>query len=247
MEQVILVTGASGGIGAATAKRIAKSGKHIVVHFHHGADKAAEVAALIVAEGGRALALGADLTNEAELLTLFAEVDKLGQLTGLVNNAGIITPIASFREYSAARVEQVMKVNVVAPILCAREAVARMSTELGGSGGAIVNVSSSAARMGSPNEFIDYAASKGALDTFTLGLAKEVAQQGIRVNSVRPGLIDTILHAHAGAPNRCQDFSQHIPMGRAGTVDEVAANIDWLLSDQASYVTGAILDVSGGR
>lgn len=246
MEKVILVTGGSGGIGAATAESVAKQGL-VVVHYNGSLAKAAEVVEKIVSAGGQAVALRADLTVEHEVCNLFAEVDKIGRLTALVNNAGVITPIAPFTQYDAERIERVMKVNVLGPMLCAREAVKRMSTDNGGVGGTIVNVSSAASRLGSPNEFIDYAASKGALDTFTLGLSKEVGPQGIRVNAVRPGLIDTEMHSLAGFPDRCAAFRDKIPLAREGLPMEVAAAITWLLSKESGYVSGALLDVSGGR
>ncbi len=189
----------------------------------------------------------ADVAVEADVLELFAAADQLGTVTALVNNAGLLFPIARVDEFDAERISRTMAVNVVGSMLCAREAVKRMSTRHGGTGGAIVNLSSRAASFGSPNEFVDYAASKGAVDTMTLGLASEVAAEGIRVNAVRPGLIETDIHASAGAPDRVERLAERIPMGRGGTADEVAASIVWLLSDDASYVTGALLDVGGGR
>ena len=197
--------------------------------------------------GVQAVAVRCDVRNEAEVVALFAAADDLGPLRALVNNAGITGPKARLDELTAARIEDLLAVNVLGSFLCAREAVRRMSTDHGGAGGAIVNVSSAAARLGSPGEYIDYAATKGAIDTMTLGLAKEVAREGIRVNAVRPGLIKTDIHASGGQPDRVEERRDSVPMGRGGEALEVAQAIAWLCSDEAAYVTGALLDVSGGR
>lgn len=246
---VVLITGASRGIGAATAIRLANERPEIsqVLSYASNIEAADEVAEHVRNAGAKATIVQADIGTEADVMAMFEAADAIGPLSGLVNNAGLLFPIARFDEYDMARIERTMAVNVTGNMLCAREAVRRMSTVHGGTGGAIVNVSSRAASFGSPNEFIDYAASKGAIDTFTIGLATEVAREGIRVNAVRPGLIDTEIHADAGLPDRVELLADRVPMGRGGTADEVAASITWLLSDDASYVTGALLDVGGGR
>jgi NAD(P)-dependent dehydrogenase (short-subunit alcohol dehydrogenase family) len=249
MSDVVLITGASRGIGAATATRLATERPELtqVLSYVNNAEAARAVADKVEAAGATAAIVKADVSVEADVVAMFELVDSHGTLTGLVNNAGLLFPIARLDQFDAARIERTLAVNVTGSLLCAREAVRRMSTRHGGSGGAIVNVSSRAASFGSPNDFIDYAASKGAIDTFTIGLATEVAGEAIRVNAVRPGLIDTDIHADAGLPDRVERLADRIPMGRGGTADEVAASITWLLSPDASYVTGALLDVGGGR
>lgn len=247
MRDVFVVTGASGGIGSAIASRLVQQGKCVAIHYHHHQEKAEQLLEMLRQEKGEAIAVQADITQEAGVKSLFAKIDDWGTLVGLVNNAGIIGKIDSFENITAERIATIFNVNVIGSFLCAREAVKRMSTTHGGKGGSIVNVSSAASRLGSPNEYIDYAASKGAIDTFTIGLAKEVADQSIRVNAVRPGLINTDLHALSGMPDRVMRLQKQIPLGRGGTAQEVASSIEWLLSDHASYVTGALLDVAGGR
>ena len=248
MNPCMLVTGASRGIGAATALLGAARGYTVAVNYVADQAAALGVCARIEAGGGEAFAVQADVANEAEVLAMFEALDARAlALTALVNNAGVVGLIGPFVEYSAARLKRTFDVNVYGAFLVAREALKRMSIVHGGTGGAIVNLSSAAARIGSPNEFIDYAASKGAIDSMTLGLSKEFAAHGVRVNAVRPGLIDTEIHASAGAPDRVQRFTPMIPMQRAGQVEEVAHAILWLLSDEASYITGTFLDVSGGR
>lgn len=248
MNPCMLVTGASRGIGAATALLAAARGYTVAVNYVNDIGAAEALCARIAAAGGEAFSLRADVSDEMQVLRMFAELDARGApLRALVNNAGVVGVIAPFSDYTAARLKRTLEVNVLGAFLVAREAVKRMSTAHGGAGGAIVNLSSAAARIGSPNEFIDYAASKGAIDAMTLGLAKEYATHGIRVNAVRPGLIDTEIHASAGAPDRVERFTPMIPMRRAGQAEEVAQAILWLLSPEASYVTGSFIDVSGGR
>jgi NAD(P)-dependent dehydrogenase (short-subunit alcohol dehydrogenase family) len=244
---VALVTGGSRGIGAATAPLLAAAGYDVCLSYRQDHAAAAGVVAACSELGREALAVRADVSVEADVLQLFAAADDLGPLGVLVNNAGITGPKARLDELSAERIERMVAVNVVGALLCAREAVRRLSTAHGGAGGAIVNVSSAAARLGSPGEYVDYAASKGAVDTLTLGLAKEVAGEGIRVNAVRPGLIKTDIHARGGQPDRVERLRGTVPMGRGGEAVEVALAIAWLCSDEASYVTGTLLDVSGGR
>ena len=248
MDKVLLVTGASRGIGAATARLAAQAGWAVAVNYADNALAADEVVRAIRAAGGRALAVQGDVADEAQVLRMFETVDaKLGRLTGLVNNAGVVDVTARLDEMSVARWRRMFDINVIGSMLCAREAVRRMSTRHGGSGGAIVNLSSAASRLGSPGQYLDYAAAKGAIDAFTIGLAKEVAIEGIRVNAVRPGLIETEIHASGGLPDRVRDLQHLVPMQRGGTALEVAQAIVWLLSDAASYTTMSLLDVSGGR
>lgn len=237
---VAIVTGGSRGIGAATAAALTAAGWDVAISYLRDAAAAEEV--------GAALAVQADVSVEGDVLRLFRDVDReLGPVSALVNNAGIVGPRARLDELEAARIERLLAVNVLGPFLCAREAVRRMSTRHGGAGGSIVNVSSVAARMGSPDEYVDYAATKGAVDTMTVGLAKEVAGEGVRVNAVRPGIIDTEIHASGGQPDRVERIGPLVPMQRAGRPEEVAAAVVWLCSQGASYVTGALVDVSGGR
>lgn len=247
-RKVVLITGGSRGIGAATARLAAREGYAVAVSYAREAAAAQAVVSEIEAAGGEAFATHADIAFEADVVDLFAAVEnRFGRLDALVSNAGIVDTKQRIDEMSAERLVRMMAVNVVGPMLCAREAVKRMSTRYGGRGGAIVNVSSVAALLGSPGEYVDYAASKGAIDTFTIGLAKEVVAEGIRVNAVRPGIIDTDIHASGGQPDRIERISPLVPMQRAGTADEVASAILYLLSDAASYSTGAFLNVSGGR
>jgi NAD(P)-dependent dehydrogenase (short-subunit alcohol dehydrogenase family) len=247
MENVVIVTGASRGIGAATAVLAGARGYRVCVNYRQDGEAAARVVQAISATGQRALAVQADVSEEAGVVKLFAAADALGRLVGLVNNAGILERQMRVETMDAARLQRVLATNVIGPFLCAREAIKRMSTSHGGHGGAIVNVSSAAARLGSPGEYIDYAASKGALDTFTIGLAQEVAEDGIRVNAVRPGIIDTEMHASGGEPGRVERLKDKVPMKRGGQPEEVANAILWLLSSEASFTTGALVDVSGGR
>ncbi len=247
-NKVLLVTGASRGIGAATALLAARSGFAVAVNYSSNASAANEVVAQIQAKGGSAMAVQADVADEAQVLAMFAQVDaELGRLSALVNNAGVVDMTARVDEMTAQRLKRMFDINVIGSFLCARQAVLRMSTRHGGAGGAIVNVSSAASRLGSPGQYVDYAAAKGAIDAMTIGLAKEVAAEGIRVNAVRPGLIETDIHASGGLPDRVRDLAHLVPMQRGGTPDEVAQAIVWLLSPAASYTTMSLLDVSGGR
>jgi NAD(P)-dependent dehydrogenase (short-subunit alcohol dehydrogenase family) len=246
--RVAVVTGGGRGIGAATARLLAVQGWDVCVSYRVDVEAAGRVAEECRAAGRRAMAVPADVSSEHDVLRLFERVDAhLGRLGALVNNAGMVGPRSRVEEMTVQRLERTMAVNVVGSFLCAREAVRRMSSRHGGDGGVIVNVSSAASRLGSPGEYVDYAASKGAIDSMTLGLAREVASEGIRVNTVRPGLIDTDIHARGGQPDRVARLAPLIPMGRAGDPAEIAAAVAWLCSEAASYVTGALLDVSGGR
>jgi len=248
LNQVLLITGGSRGIGAAVALQAARKGYAVAVNYASNSLAADEVVRQIRAGGGSAMTVQADVGDEAQVLAMFAKVDaKLGRLDAFVNNAGVVDMQARVDEMSVARLERMMRINVIGSIVCAREAVRRMSTRHGGAGGVIVNLSSAAARLGSPGQYVDYAASKGAIESFTIGLAKEVADEGIRVNGVRPGLIDTEIHASGGMPDRAAQLAHTVPMKRTGSADEVAAAIVWLLSPEASYVTGTFLDVTGGR
>ena len=246
--RVLLVTGGGRGIGAATARLAASQGWAVAVNYTANSLAADEVVRDIRELGGTAITAKADVADEAQVLAMFQKIDaKLGRLTGLVNNAGVVDVSARIDEMGVARWRRMFDINVIGSMLCAREAVRRMSTKHGGEGGAIVNVSSAASRLGSPGQYVDYAAAKGAIDAFTIGLAKEVAAEGIRVNAVRPGLIETEIHASGGLPTRVRDLQHLVPMQRGGTADEVAQAIVWLLSDAASYTTMSLLDVSGGR
>lgn len=247
-QKTVLVTGGSRGIGAATARAAADEGYAVCISFLKNEQAAKAVVKQIIDAGGRAIAVRADVSIESEVCNLFKKVDaELGTLSALVNNAGILEQHMRLDAMDAARLMRVFNTNIVGSFLCAREAIKRMSTSYGGKGGAIVNLSSAASRLGSPNEYIDYAASKGAIDTMTLGLAKEVAGEGIRVNAVRPGVIYTDIHASGGEPDRVDRVKSLVPMQRGGYPEEVAKAILWLLSDQSSYSTGALLDISGGR
>ena len=248
MNKVLLVTGGSRGIGAATALLAARQGWAVAVNYTAHSLAADEVVRGIRAGGGNAITVQANVADEVQVLRMFDKVDaKLGRLTGLVNNAGVVDVTARVEDMSVDRWRRMFDINVIGSMTCAREAVRRMSTRHGGEGGSIVNVSSAASRLGSPGQYVDYAAAKGAIDAFTIGLAKEVGAEGIRVNAVRPGLIETEIHASGGLPNRVNDLKHQVPMQRGGTADEVAQAIAWLLSDAASYTTMSLLDVSGGR
>ncbi|HTR36938.1 MAG TPA: SDR family oxidoreductase [Bryobacteraceae bacterium] len=244
---VLLVTGGGRGIGAATARLAGKRGYHVAVNYLHQRDAAETVVREIREEGGAAIAIQADVSVEADVVRLFEETGRLGSVSALVNNAATLEHQMRLEEMDASRMERMFAANVIGSMLCAREAVRRMSRQRGGRGGSIVNVSSAASKYGSPNEYVDYAATKGAIDTFTVGLAREVAEEGIRVNAVRPGVVYTDLHAQGGEPGRVDRLKSSIPMQRGGYPEEIATAILWLLSDEASYVTGSILDVAGGR
>ena len=248
MNPVVLVTGGSRGIGAATALLAARQGYAVAVNYSANSLAADEVVRQICTAGGNAIAVQADVAVESQVLAMFDLLDaKLGPLNALVNNAGVVDFAARVDEMSVQRIRRMFDINVLGTFVCAREAVKRMSTRHGGGGGAIVNVSSVAARLGGPGQYVDYAASKGAIDTFTVGLAKEVATEGIRVNAVRPGIIETEIHASGGQPGRARAMAPLVPMQRAGSAEEVAQAIVWLLSQEASYVTGTLVDVAGGR
>ncbi len=246
--KVAIVTGASRGIGAATAIRLAEDGFAVCVNYYQNANAALEVVHKIEANGGKAISIQANVSKESQVIRLFEEtVSQLGNPTVLVNNAGILFPQSSLTNIDAKRIKTVLSTNVVGSLLCAKQAVLTMSTDFGGDGGVIVNISSIAAKLGAAGEYIDYAASKGAIDTMTIGLAKEVASQGIRVNAVRPGYIYTDMHAAGGEPNRVDRLKSQLPIQRGGRAEEVAAAVAWLVSDESSYSTGTFIDVAGGR
>jgi len=248
MNKVMLITGASRGIGAATARLAARQGYDLLLSYRQQAQAAEALVAEISAAGGRAHAVQADVDSESDVLRLFAELDaRHGRLDALVNNAGMLEPQMRLEQMDVARWQRVLHTNVIGTFLCCREAIRRMSSRQGGDGGAIVNVSSMAARLGSPNEYIDYAAAKGAVDSLTIGLARELAADDIRVNAVRPGLIDTDIHAAGGEPGRIERLKGSVPLQRGGRPEEVAEAILWLASAQSSYCTGTFIDVSGGR
>lgn len=247
-NKIALITGASRGIGKAAALKLANIGYDIVVNYCHNEDAAKQVVSQVEALGRQAIAIKADIGVEAEIIALFEQIDdSFGALHALVNNAGILLPQTKLVDMDAARINKLFNVNVTGSFIACREAIKRMSTQFGGDGGAIVNVSSAAARLGGAHEYIDYAATKGAIDTLTIGLALELAEQGIRVNGVRPGFIDTDMHADGGEPNRIERVKNNIPLKRGGTANEIANAITWLVSDEASYCTGSIIDCAGGR
>ena len=246
--RTLFITGASRGIGAATALRAAALGWDLALNYARDEAAAQAVAAKVRALGRRALVLRGDVGVESDVLAMFAAIDaEFGALHGLVNNAGVVDVASRVEAMSVERLSRMFKINVMGSMVCAREAVKRMSTRHGGTGGVIVNLSSAAARLGAPGQYVDYAAAKGAIDTFTLGLAREVALEGIRVNAVRPGIIETDIHASGGQPERAAQMAPSVPMQRAGSADEVAQAIVWLLSDASSYTTGTVIDVTGGR
>ena len=248
MNPIVLVTGGSRGIGAATALLAARQGFAVAVNYSTNSMAADEVVRQIRAAGGTAITVQADVAVETQVMAMFEKVDaKLGRLSALVNNAGVVDVAARVDAMDVARLRRMFDTNLLGTFVCTREAVKRMSTRYGGSGGAIVNLSSVAARLGGSGQYVDYAASKGAIDTFTVGLAREVAAEGIRANAVRPGIIDTDIHSSGGQPDRAREMAPLVPMQRAGSAEEVAQAIVWLLTPQASYTTGAILDVAGGR
>ena len=248
MEKSIIVTGGSRGIGRAIALGAAKEGYQVCVNYVRGAEEAGEVISLIQAAGGTAIAVRADMTKEADILRMFETVDEeLAPLGALVNNAGIVDKASKVEDMSLERLERMFTTNITGPFLCAREAVKRLSTAHAGKGGMIVNISSVAAKLGSPGEYVDYAASKAAIDAMTIGLAKEVAAEGVRVNAVRPGVIYTDIHASGGEPDRVDRVKSMVPMQRGGEAEEIADAVLWLLSDKSSYVTGSLIDVTGGR
>jgi NAD(P)-dependent dehydrogenase (short-subunit alcohol dehydrogenase family) len=246
-DKVVIITGGSRGIGRATAIAAAARGFRVVVGYASNQAAANQVVAQIERSNGKAIAVKCDVGSEQDILELFRAADRFGTLGALVNNAGIVGTTSRVDEMSAERIQRMMAVNVTGSMLCAREAVKRMSTRHGGKGGVIVNLSSVAARLGAPNTYVDYAASKGAIDSFTLGLGYEVASEGIRVAAIRPGLIDTEIHGSGGEPDRAHRLAHMVPMKRVGSAEEIANAIVWLMSEEASYVTSAILDVSGGR
>jgi NAD(P)-dependent dehydrogenase (short-subunit alcohol dehydrogenase family) len=247
-DRIVLITGGSRGIGAACARLAAERGHAVCINYVNDAAAAGRLVDAIVAAGGRAVAVKADVGSEADMVRLFETCDReLGPVTALINNAGVVVPAARVDEMDAARITNLLRINVLGCFLAAREAIRRMSTRHGGAGGVIVNISSAAARLGSPAEYVDYAASKGAIDTMTIGLARELATESIRVAGIRPGLIDTEIHESQGAVGRVERLAPMIPVQRAGTALEVAHAALWLISDEASYVTGTTIDVSGGR
>ena len=252
MKPVVLVTGGSRGIGAATAGLAAQQGWAVAVNYTQDAAAAQAVVARIQSAGGLALAVQADVGNEAQVLAMFAQIDQTlpawgARWAGLVNSAGVVDQAQRVEAMSVQRLERMMRTNVIGSMVCAREAIQRMSTQRGGQGGAIVNLSSVAARLGGAGQYVDYAASKGAIESFTIGLARELAADGIRVNAVRPGIIDTDIHASGGQPRRAHELAPQIPMQRPGTAEEVAQAILWLLGEQSSYSTGGIIEATGGR
>jgi len=248
MQRIVLITGASRGIGAASAVLAAQAGWDVAINFTRDEAAAQAVAQQVQALGRRALTVQADVGVEADVIRLFNTVDQqLGRISGLVNNAGIVATGMRMEGFTWERMERVMRINVLGTLACCREATRRMSRQHGGEGGSIVNLSSAAARLGGPNEYVDYAASKGAVDSLTIGLSKELAVDGIRVNAIRPGLIDTDIHASGGKPNRAFDNAHLVPLQRPGTAHEVAEAVVWLLGESSSYCTGSLLDVSGGR
>lgn len=248
MQKVLLITGGSRGIGAATAFLAAKQGYRVAVNYRERENHANRVVDQIKSDGGTAVAIQADVSDESQVAEMFDRLDdQLGVISALVNNAGILAPLARVQDVDAQRIRQLFDVNVVGSFICAREAIARMSTENGGTGGAIINLTSGAARLGAANDYVDYAASKAAIDTFTIGLAKEVASQGIRVNAVRAGFIKTDMHDSVGGSARFTQVKHTIPLERVGLPEEIAEAILWLLSDKSSYCTGTILDATGGR
>lgn len=244
---VVIVTGGSRGIGAAIAMLAARRGYGVLVNYASNVAAAEAVCAAIHAQGGMALAVRGDVSDEADIDHVFAAADRMGRLAGLVNNAGIIDLAARVEDFDLARLSRMFAVNTLGTILCSGRAVKRMSTRHGGRGGAIVNITSAAAKLGAPGTYVDYAAAKGAVDSFTVGLALEVAGEGIRVNGVRPGIIDTEIHATGGDPERAARMAASLPMPRVGTAEEVAQAVVWLLSEEASYTTGTVIDVTGGR
>ncbi len=246
-EQVLVVTGGSRGIGAAVARLAAARGYGVVVNYLGNVAAAEAVCAAIHATGGEAVAVRGDVGREEDIDHIFLAADRMGPLKALVNNAGMIAPVSRLDEMPTDRIAEILRVNVLGTMLCSAAAIRRMSTRHGGSGGGIVNLSSAAAKLGAAGSYLDYATSKGAIDTFTLGLALEVAGEGVRVNGVRPGIIDTDFHAQGGEPDRAKRLASSIPVGRPGTAEEIATSIMWLLSDEAAYVTGTTLSVTGGR
>ena len=248
MSKVILVTGGSRGIGRSSAILAGARGWSVGVNYAGNAKAADETVAAVIKAGGKAIAIKGDVSVEKDVIAMFDATSKaFGYIDGLVNNAGIITPVSKLADMTVERMRRLFDVNILGAYMAAREAARRMSKSRGGKGGAIVNMSSAAARLGSPNDFVDYAGSKGCMDTFTIGLSKELGPEGIRVNAIRPGLIETEIHASTGLPDRAQTLGRQMPLGRAGTADEVGEAVIWLLDDASSYVAGAILDVAGGR